>query len=88
LETKRGFCWERVPSQKTSLVFTHLSPFERYKEIVGPYFSGICQIYFPKKFLVRCQEALGEMPRERKEEATIVLLREQEVLGEMPRGSW
>jgi hypothetical protein len=37
---------------------------------------------------VRCQEALGEMPREREEEATTVLLREQEILGEMPRGSW
>jgi hypothetical protein len=31
---------------------------------------------------------LGEMPREKEEEAAIVLLREQETLGEMPRGSW
>jgi hypothetical protein len=37
---------------------------------------------------VRCQEALGEMPRAREEDAVEVLLREQETLGEMPRGSW
>ena len=49
LETKRGFCWERVPSQKTLTVVTNILPFEIYEEIVGPYFSGICQIYFPKK---------------------------------------
>jgi hypothetical protein len=49
VETKRGFCWEHVPSQKPLSVFTHLSPFKRYKEIVGPYFSGIYQICFPEK---------------------------------------
>jgi hypothetical protein len=40
------------------------------------------------EILVRCQEALGMMPRAREEEAATVLLREQETLGEMPRGSW
>jgi hypothetical protein len=41
-----------------------------------------------EEILVRGQEALGEMPREREEDAATVLLREQEILGEMPRGSW
>jgi hypothetical protein len=31
------------------------------------------------------QEALGEMPRAREEDAATVLLREKETLGEMPR---
>ena len=39
-----------------------------------------------EEILVRGQEALGEMPRAREEEAATVLLREQEILGEMPRG--
>jgi hypothetical protein len=38
---KRGFCWKRVASQKFLSYFTQLSSFGRYKEIVGPYFSGI-----------------------------------------------
>ena len=29
VETKRGFWWERVPSQKTLSFFTQLSPFKR-----------------------------------------------------------
>jgi hypothetical protein len=43
------------------------------------------------EILVRCQEALGEMPRAREissslvERAKILLVRCQEVLGEMPR---
>ena len=48
-ETKIDFCWEGVPSQKPLSVFTQLSLFERYEEIVGPYFSIIFQIYFRKK---------------------------------------
>jgi hypothetical protein len=48
-EMKRGFCWEHTPSQKPLSVFTHLSPFKRYKEIVGSHFSGIYQICFPEK---------------------------------------
>jgi hypothetical protein len=49
LETKRDFFLEWAPSKNPLLVFTNLSYFGRYKEIFGPYFSGICQIYFPKK---------------------------------------
>ena len=40
------------------------------------------------EILVRCQEALGEMPRAREEEVATILLREQDILGEIPRGSW
>jgi hypothetical protein len=49
MKQKKGFCWEHAPSQKPLSVFTQLSPFKRYEEIVGPYFSGIYQICFPEK---------------------------------------
>ena len=48
-ETKRGFCWEHAPSKKPLSGFTQLSPFKRFKLIVGSYFSGIYQICFPEK---------------------------------------
>jgi hypothetical protein len=42
-ETKRGFCWERAPSQKPLLVFTQLSQFEIFEYIFEAY-SNITRI--------------------------------------------
>jgi hypothetical protein len=39
VETKRGFCWEHVPSQKPLSVFTQQSHFNRFKFIFEAYFS-------------------------------------------------
>jgi hypothetical protein len=33
VETKRGFCWEHVPSQKPLSVFTQQSQFKRFRYI-------------------------------------------------------
>jgi hypothetical protein len=39
VETKRGFCWEHVPSQKPLSFFTQQSHFNRFKFIFEAYFS-------------------------------------------------
>jgi hypothetical protein len=43
VETKRGFCWEHSPSQKTLSGFTQKSHFKRFKFIFEAYFSDISQ---------------------------------------------
>jgi aromatic ring-cleaving dioxygenase len=49
LKPKEVFDGNESLHKNLSQVFTQLSPFKRYEEIVGPYFSGIYQICFPEK---------------------------------------